>query len=95
MTVAGVTIGEVTSVTIDSVSLMAKVDMAIDADVDYLTIDSSASVLTAGLLGEKYIGLSIGADDLMLQEGDVIDDTQSALVLEELIGKVLVNIGKD
>jgi len=95
VTLAGVTIGEVERVSIDSQTLMAKVDMAIDGSVDYLTLDSSASILTAGLLGEKYVGLSVGADEDMLVDGDVIEDTQSALVLEELIGQVLLNLGSD
>jgi phospholipid/cholesterol/gamma-HCH transport system substrate-binding protein len=54
-----------------------------------LTTDTSAAILTAGLLGEKYIGLTVGADDEYLEEGGVIEDTQSALVLEELIGQFL------
>jgi phospholipid/cholesterol/gamma-HCH transport system substrate-binding protein len=93
VTLSGVTIGEVASVSIDEQTLMARVDMAIDGQVNYLSIDTSASILTAGLLGEKYIGLSIGAEDDMLVGGDIIEDTQSALVLEELIGQVLLNLG--
>ena len=93
VTLSGVTIGEVTSVSIDEQTLMARVDMAIDGQVDYLSLDTSASILTAGLLGEKYIGLSVGAEEDMLVDGDIIEDTQSALVLEELIGQVLLNLG--
>ena len=52
---------------------------------------SSAAILTAVLLGDKYIGITVGADEEMLADGDYIDDTQSALVLEELIGKFLFN----
>ena len=95
VTLAGVTIGEVEGVSIDSQTLMARVDMTIDSSVDYLTLDSSASILTAGLLGEKYVGLSVGADEDMLVHGDMIEDTQSALVLEELVGQVLLNLGND
>jgi len=95
VTLSGVTIGEVTSVSIDEQTLMARVDMAIDGQVDYLSLDTSASILTAGLLGEKYIGLSVGAEEDMLVDGDIIEDTQSALVLEELIGQVLLNLGGD
>ena len=51
----------------------------------------SASILTAGLLGEKYIGLTVGAEEDYLKDGDWIDDTQSAIVLEELIGRFLFN----
>jgi phospholipid/cholesterol/gamma-HCH transport system substrate-binding protein len=53
--------------------------------------DSSAAILTSGLLGEKYIGLTVGAEMEYLKQGDWIDDTQSALVLEELIGRFLFN----
>ncbi len=95
VTLAGVTIGEVDQVSIDKQTLMARVDMSIDSAVDYLTLDSSASILTAGLLGEKYVGLSIGAEEEVLADGDMIEDTQSALVLEELIGQVLLNLGGD
>jgi len=95
VTLAGVTIGEVTAVTIDQQTLMARVDMAIDSKVDYLSMDTSASILTAGLLGEMYIGLSIGADEETLADGDIIEDTQSALVIEELVGQVLLNLSGD
>jgi phospholipid/cholesterol/gamma-HCH transport system substrate-binding protein len=61
--------------------------------VNYLSIDSSASILTAGLLGEKYVGLTVGAEDDLLVAGDVIKYTQSSLVLEELIGQFLLNLG--
>ncbi len=92
VTMSGVTIGKVSSITIDRKKLMALVEMDINADVNYLTSDSSASILTAGLLGEKYIGITTGAaDDEILKSGDFIEDTQSALVLEELIGKFLFN----
>ena len=95
VTLAGVTVGEVTAVTIDKQTLMARVDMAIDSKVDYLSMDTSASILTAGLLGEMYIGLSIGAEEETLADGDIIEDTQSALVIEELVGQVLLNLGGD
>jgi ABC-type transport system involved in resistance to organic solvents, periplasmic component len=88
---SGVQIGRVTAIRIDPRMLMAEVEMEIFDDVDYLTTDSSASILTSGLLGEQYIGIVPGADEEMLAEGDYIQDTQSALVLEELIGKFLFN----
>lgn len=91
VSMSGVYIGQVASITIDEDALKARVEMKINKDVDYLTYDSSAAILTAGLLGEKYIGLTVGADDEMLADGDYIDDTQSSLVLEELIGKFLFN----
>ena len=93
VTLAGVTVGEVVAVSIDPLTLMARVQMQIHGDVNYLSTDSSASILTAGLLGEKYVGLTVGAEEDMLVAGDVIEDTQSALVLEELIGQFLLNLG--
>ena len=65
--------------------------MTIDGDVRNLSTDSTAAILTAGLLGEKYVGITPGADETMLGEGGLIRDTQSSLVLENLIGKFLLN----
>lgn len=89
VTISGVTIGQVTNITIDPKKINARVEMDIESAYDYLSIDSSASILTAGLLGEKYIGITVGGDPDVLGDGDEIEDTQSALVLEELIGKFL------
>jgi phospholipid/cholesterol/gamma-HCH transport system substrate-binding protein len=94
VTVAGVVIGRVTALTLDPKDTRAKVEMSIDKKVDFLTTDSIAAIQTAGILGEKYIALSVGGDPEMLKNGDEITDTQSALVLEDLIGKVLTNLGK-
>jgi len=91
VSMSGVAIGEVVSITIDEQLLKARVEMKISKDVDYLSYDTSAAILTAGLLGEKYIGVTVGADTEMLADGDTIIDTQSSLVLEELIGKFLFN----
>lgn len=91
VTMAGVTIGQVTGIEFDKNRYTGKVEMAIFSDVDTLPSDSAASIVTAGLLGEKYIGISVGGDDMMLADGDEIYDTQSALVLEELIGRFLLN----
>ena len=91
VSLSGVQIGEVSAIRIDSRMLMADVEMRIFSEVDYLSIDSSAQILTAGLLGEKYIGITPGFEEETLQEGSRIEDTQSALVLEELIGKFLFN----
>ncbi|WP_372740371.1 outer membrane lipid asymmetry maintenance protein MlaD [Neptunomonas sp.] len=91
VTLSGVQIGEVKSIQIDKKRLVAIVTMKIYSDVDYLSIDSSAKILTAGLLGEQYIGISVGFEETSLKDGDTINDTQSAMVLEELIGKFLFN----
>jgi phospholipid/cholesterol/gamma-HCH transport system substrate-binding protein len=91
VTMAGVTIGQVTGIEFDKNRYTGKVEIAINGDVNTLPSDSTASILTAGLLGEKYVGISVGGEDTMLAEGDEIYDTQSALVLEELIGRFLLN----
>jgi phospholipid/cholesterol/gamma-HCH transport system substrate-binding protein len=93
ISVAGVVIGRVTHIVLDPKDTRAKVEMSIDKKVDFLTSDSIAAIQTAGILGEKYISISVGGDPEMLKEGDEISDTQSSLVLEDLIGKVLTNLG--
>ena len=87
---AGVTIGQVKTVELDKETYTAKVVMAIDQKVDNIPIDSTASIVTAGLLGEQYISISIGGDEAYLRDGERFEDTQSALILEELIGKFLL-----
>ena len=89
VTMAGVAIGRVSSITLDPKTLKAKVALDIYKDVNSIDNDSVASILTAGLLGEKYIGIVPGAGDEILKDGDEIEQTQSSLVLEDLIGKFL------
>jgi len=89
--VAGVTVGHVTGIHIDPVTVRAVVDMAIDKDVDYLTTDSIASIKTAGVLGEQYVSISVGGAPDVLGPGDTIRDTQSAMILEDLIGKFVTD----
>lgn len=89
VSLAGVTVGRVTNITLDKEWYAAVVEMEIDASMNVLPSDTSASILTAGLLGEKYIGLSVGAEMDYLKEGDWVQDTQSAIVLEELISRFL------
>lgn len=96
VTMAGVTIGKVSAIELDHDSYTGRVTMAVQKTVNNLPEDSTASILTAGLLGEKYIGISVGGDDALLKDGGVIHDTQSALVLEDLIGKFMLNsVSKD
>ncbi len=85
---AGVLIGRVQSVRLDSKTYRAVVQMELDKRFQF-PADSSASILTAGLLGEQYIGLEAGADVELLKEGDRVLLTQSAVVLEKLIGQFL------
>ena len=91
--VAGVTIGRVTAIHIDPISVRAVVEMAIDRDVDYLTSDSIASIKTAGVLGEQYVSISVGGSEEILEAGGQIKDTQSAMILEDLIGKFVTSFG--
>lgn len=91
VTISGVSIGRVEAISLDPKTQLARVDMAIDNSVNDISTDTVASILTAGLLGEKYIGLVPGADETYLKEGSKIEQTQSALVLEDLIGKFLFN----
>lgn len=83
---AGVLVGRVSTITLDSQRYEARVTMSIDKRYQFPK-DSIATILTSGLLGEQYIGLLPGADDQMLQNGDEFKKTQSAVVLEDLIGK--------
>ena len=87
---AGVLVGRVTGVTLDTERYEAKVMMSIDKRYQFPR-DTFANILTSGLLGEQYIGLMPGGDTEMLKNGEVIKKTQSAVVLEDLIGKFLYN----
>jgi phospholipid/cholesterol/gamma-HCH transport system substrate-binding protein len=85
---AGVLVGRVTDITLDTERYEAKVVMSLDKRYQFPK-DTFANILTSGLLGEQYIGLMPGGDDQMLKNGDQLKKTQSAVVLEELIGKFL------
>lgn len=91
--IGGVRIGQVTDIGYDSDRFQAIVTMELDARYDNLPTDTSASILTSGLLGEQYIGLEPGAALDSLSDGGEITLTQSALVLEDLIGQFLYNQG--
>ena len=96
--VGGVVIGRVTNIGLDSESLLPVVTMAISSTYNQFPETSSVKILTSGLIGEQYIGLTPGFvfdDEQMLLEGDYIEDTKSALVLEDLIGQVLYSVGGD
>lgn len=95
VSMAGVRIGRVESIVFDKDRYEAVVTLRIDARYDTLPEDSDASIQTSGLLGSQYIGLQPGASDIYLAQGDEVMFTQSAIVLENLIGKFLVNSGED
>jgi phospholipid/cholesterol/gamma-HCH transport system substrate-binding protein len=91
---AGVVVGRVKNIVLDSKTYQAKVVMAIEVQHQFPK-DSSLKILTSGLLGEQYIGIQAGADEKTLVEGDKVQDTQSAVVLENLISRFLYNKAAD
>ncbi len=91
---AGVLVGRVTAITLDTERYEAKVTMSIDKRYQFPK-DTYANIMTSGLLGEQYIGLAPGGDTEMLKDGDTIKHTQSAVVLEDLIGKFLYSKGTE
>lgn len=89
VSMAGVRVGRVSHIGFDNKTFEAVVEMRIDPAYDTLPVDTSASILTAGLLGEQYIGLSPGGSDEHLKEGDELELTQSAMILEQVISRFL------
>ncbi|NIA26765.1 MAG: outer membrane lipid asymmetry maintenance protein MlaD [Desulfobulbaceae bacterium] len=90
VSMSGVTIGRVTDIRFDPVSLEAVVTFVVDSEYDQIPDDSDASILTAGLLGSQYIGLQPGGSSFFLEQDSEILYTQSAIVLENIIGKFLI-----
>jgi phospholipid/cholesterol/gamma-HCH transport system substrate-binding protein len=91
---AGVLVGRVESISFDDKSFQARVTLALETRYAFPK-DSSLKILTSGLLGEQYIGVEAGADEKNLAPGDTITSTQSAVVLENLIGQFLYNKAAD
>ena len=87
---AGVTVGRVTRIALDGKTFKGVVTMEIDRGYQFPK-DTAAKILTSGLLGDQYIGLEPGAEEANLAPGATITQTQSALVLENLIGQLLFN----
>ncbi len=88
---SGVVIGRVTSIEVDRTNYRALVTMHIEQGYQ-LPLDTSAAILTSGLLGDQYVGLVPGGDEEYLADGDELELTQSALVLEDLIGQLMVKL---
>lgn len=88
---AGVRIGQVTGVTLDKKTFEAVVTLTIGEKYNNLPMDSSAAIFTSGLLGEQYVALEPGGEDKVLKDGNKLLLTQSAIVLEQIIGQVLFN----
>jgi len=95
VTMAGVRMGRVTHIGFDDNSYEAVVRFSVDPRYVRIPIDTSASIFTAGLLGEQYIGLDAGGDEAFLTECDEVTLTQSAIVLEQVIGQFLYNKAAD
>jgi phospholipid/cholesterol/gamma-HCH transport system substrate-binding protein len=91
---AGVVVGRIDTIKFDSSTYQATVAMNLDSRYTFPK-DSSAKILTAGLLGEQYIGLDAGGDDKLLASGDRIKQTQSAIVLETLISQFIYSKAAD
>lgn len=87
---AGVVVGRVEAIGFDDKSFQANVALALESRYKFPK-DSSLKILTSGLLGEQYVGIEAGADEKLLAAGDTITTTQSAVVLENLIGQFLYN----
>jgi phospholipid/cholesterol/gamma-HCH transport system substrate-binding protein len=91
---AGVVVGRVESISFDDKSYQARVTLELETRYQFPK-DSSLKILTSGLLGEQYIGVEAGAEEKNLAAGDTITTTQSAVVLENLIGQFLYNRAAD
>jgi phospholipid/cholesterol/gamma-HCH transport system substrate-binding protein len=91
VTMAGVVVGRVSEIGFDKEIYEAEVKVKIENLYNNIPEDTSASIFTSGLLGEQYIGLEPGGSDTFLKEGDRFKLTQSAVVLEQLIGQFLVS----
>src|SRR5450755_5065809 len=94
VSMSGVEMERVTKIAFDSKEYKAVVTMRLDARYSQIPTDSDASIYTQGLLGGKFIGVTAGGADTYLKDGSQIDFTQSAFVLENLIGQVLANFTK-
>ncbi len=93
--VAGVKVGQVSEIDYDMETFEAVVTLSIDDRYDKFPKDTIASIFTSGLLGEQYIGLEPGGDDQVLKDQGVIRHTQSAMVLEQIIGQFLFSKSQD
>jgi phospholipid/cholesterol/gamma-HCH transport system substrate-binding protein len=91
---AGVVVGRIADIRFDDTTYQATVTMTLERSYQFPK-DSAAKILTSGLLGEQYLGLEAGGSDQMLAQGNMITQTQSAVVLENLISQFLYNKAAD
>jgi phospholipid/cholesterol/gamma-HCH transport system substrate-binding protein len=94
VSMAGVEVGRVSRIDLDTNEYKAVVSMRLNAKFDHIPSDTDASIYTQGLLGGKFVGLTAGGADTYLKDKSKIDFTQSALVLENLIGQFMANFAK-
>jgi len=88
---SGVLVGRVSNISYDSKSFEALVTLSIEKEFNKFPTDTTASIFTAGLLGEQYVSLTPGAEEEVLKDGDTIMFSDSALVLERIIGKIVTD----
>lgn len=93
VSMSGVTIGRVVGISFDQTDYRAHVKLRIDPEYSRIPSDSDAAILTQGLLGNQYVGLGAGSSETFLKQGDEIEFTQPAVVLENLISKFLYSLG--
>ncbi len=94
--IGGVVVGQVSQITLSTPNYVPVVTLEINSKYGHFPDTSSAAIVTSGLLGEQFIGLQPGftdEDTTLLKNGDLIEDTRSAMVLEDLIGQFLYNVG--
>src|SRR5690606_19837642 len=94
VSIAGVTVGRVESIVFDQQIYKAVVRMRINSRYDKIPVDSDASIMTSGLLGGQYIGITVGGADEYLKDGDQIEFVQDALVLENLINQLVATFSR-
>lgn len=95
VTVSGVKVGRVSAIHLNQDSFRASVILQINNHYKNLPVDTSASILTQGLLGSNYVSLSPGYEQQLLKPNDPIETTHSALILENLIGQLMFNLSSD
>ncbi len=88
---SGVLVGRVSNISYDSKTFEALVTLSIEKQFDQFPTDTTASIFTAGLLGEQYVSLTPGAEEAVLKHGDTIMFSDSAMVLERIIGKIVTD----
>lgn len=95
VTIGGVTIGRVTNIFLDTQTYRATVTMEIEKSDAKIPTDSTANIFTAGLIGANYISIAPGFDDTYLKDGDQLQKTNQALILQNLIGQLMFELKSD